>query len=139
MQNKYTFTMIKPSAFAKGDSGKIIDRINSEGFKIRAMKTTLLTKAEAASFYSVHKKKYFFEELVEFMCSGLIIVAILEKENAVENYRKLIGNTDPQKAAEGTIRKEFASSKRHNAVHGADSNENAQIEAGFFFPKREWM
>jgi nucleoside-diphosphate kinase len=132
MSNR-TFTMIKPDAFSKGHSGAIIDKIIKSGFRIVAMKLTKLTGDKAGEFYAVHKERPFYGELVEFMSSGPIIAAILEKENAVADFRKLIGATDPAKADEGTIRKLFAASVGENAVHGSDSDENAKIEGDFFF------
>lgn len=137
MAENRTFTMIKPDATSAGHTGKIIDRIIADGFTIRAMKWTSLSKEEAGRFYSVHRERPFFGELVDYMTSGPIVAAILEKENAVEEFRKLIGATDPQKAAEGTIRRSFATSIAANAVHGSDSNENAEIEGSFFFSQRE--
>ena len=125
--------MIKPDAFSKGFSGAILDKIEKAGFRIVAMKLTRLSKEKAGEFYAVHSERPFYGELVEFMSSGPIIAAILEKENAVENFRKLIGATDPAKADEGTIRKLFAESVGKNAIHGSDSNENAAIEGNFFF------
>jgi nucleoside-diphosphate kinase len=129
--------MIKPDAISKGYSGAILDRIINAGFSIRAMKRLKLTKEQAGEFYAVHKARPFYDELVEFMSSGPIIAAILEKENAVEDFRKLIGATDPAKADEGTVRKLYASSVGENAVHGSDSDENAVIESDFFFSKLE--
>lgn len=125
--------MIKPDAVGAGNSGKIIDQIIAAGFKIKAMKLTRLDEDKAGQFYGVHKGKGFYDELVEFMVSGNIIPMILEKENAVEDYRKLIGATNHLEAAEGTIRKQFATDLTQNAVHGADSDENAEIEGSFFF------
>lgn len=136
MSNK-TFTMIKPDAFANGHSGAILDQILKAGFKIVALKLTSLTPEKAGEFYAVHKARPFFGELVEFMSSGPIIAAILEKSNAVEDFRKLIGATDPAKADEGTIRKLFAENLGRNAIHGSDSNENALIEGTFFFSSLE--
>jgi nucleoside-diphosphate kinase len=133
MSGNTTFTIIKPQAVADGYIGPILYRIHQGGFRISAMRMLWLTRGEAERFYEVHKERPFYGELVEFMTSGPIVVAILEKENAVEAYRKLIGNTDPAKAEEGTIRKEFATSMTKNAVHGSDSDENAQIESSFFF------
>jgi nucleoside-diphosphate kinase len=133
MSGNTTFTIIKPQAVADGYIGPILYRIHQGGFRISAMRMLWLTKGEAERFYEVHKERPFYGELVEFMTSGPIVVAILQKENAVEAYRKLIGNTDPAKAEEGTIRKEFATSITKNAVHGSDSDENAQIESSFFF------
>ena len=129
--------MIKPEAVAAGNAGKIIDMIISKGFKIIALKYTKLSATEAGSFYEVHKERPFYGELVEYMASGPIYAAILEKENAVEDYRKLIGATDPAQAEEGTLRKRFAESKAKNAVHGSDSDENAAIEGNYFFSGRE--
>lgn len=136
MSNK-TFTMIKPDAFANGHSGVILDQIIRAGFAVRAMKLTRLSKEKAGAFYAIHKGKPFYEELVDFMSSGPIIAAILEKENAVEDFRRLIGATDPAKAEEGTIRKLYAASLGKNAIHGSDSDDNAQIEGNFFFSQLE--
>ena len=132
MSNR-TFTMIKPDAFSNGHSGAILDRIINEGFKIKALKMIKLSAEKAGEFYAVHKERPFYAELVTFMSSGPIIAAILEKDNAVESFRTLIGATNPAQAAEGTIRKQFATSVGENAVHGSDSNENAAIEGAFFF------
>ncbi len=132
-----TFTMIKPDAVANGHIGAILHRINAAGFRIVSMKLTRLSVEEASAFYAVHRERGFFNDLVSFMTSGPIVAAILEKENAVEDFRKLIGATDPQKADEGTIRRDFAQSIEANAVHGSDSNENAAIEGAFFFGVRE--
>lgn len=128
-----TFTMIKPDATGKGYTGAILDRMIKGGFSIKAMKWTRLTKEQAGIFYEVHKERPFYGELVDFMSSGCIVAAILEKDNAVADFRKLIGATNPAQADEGTIRKEFAASVGENAVHGSDSDENARIEASFFF------
>lgn len=125
--------MIKPDAFRNGHSGAILDRIIKEGFKIKALKMLKLSKEKAGEFYAVHKERPFYGELVDFMSSGPIITAILEKENAVEDFRKLIGATNPANAEEGTIRKMFATSVGENAVHGSDSDENAAIEGSFMF------
>lgn len=125
--------MVKPDAFGKGFTGGIIDQILGAGYKIKAMKALQLTKESASEFYAVHKERPFYGELVEFMSSGPIIAAILEKENAVADFRTLIGATNPANAAEGTIRKKYASSMGENAVHGSDSDENAKIEGDFFF------
>jgi nucleoside-diphosphate kinase len=125
--------MIKPDAFRNGHSGAILDRIINEGFKIKALKMIKLSAEKAGEFYAVHKERPFYAELVTFMSSGPIIAAILEKDNAVESFRTLIGATNPAQAAEGTIRKQFATSVGENAVHGSDSNENAAIEGAFFF------
>lgn len=132
-----TFTMIKPDATSKGYTGAILDQIIKAGFKIKAMKWTNLTPAQAGQFYEIHKERPFYGELVEFMSSGPIVAAILEKENAVADFRTLIGATNPAQAAEGTIRKNFAASIGENAVHGSDSDENAQIEGNFFFSRLE--
>jgi nucleoside-diphosphate kinase len=132
-----TFTMIKPDATSKGHTGAILDQIIKAGFKVKAMKWTKLTPEQAGQFYEVHKERPFYGELVDFMSSGPIVAAILEKENAVADFRILIGATNPAQAAEGTIRKNFAASMGENAVHGSDSDENAQIEASFFFSTTE--
>jgi nucleoside-diphosphate kinase len=136
MSNR-TFTMIKPDAFSKGHSGAIIDKIIKSGFRIVALKLTHLSEEKAGEFYAVHKERPFYGELVDFMSSGPIIAAILEKDNAVADFRKLIGATDPAKADEGTIRKLFAASIGENAIHGSDSDENAKIEGDFFFSALE--
>ncbi len=136
MSNR-TFTMIKPEAVAAGNTGKIIDMITSNGFKVIALKYTRLSKDEAGIFYEVRKERPFYGELVDYMASGPIIAAILEKSNAVSDFRTLIGATDPAEAAEGTLRKRFAESKAKNAVHGSDSDQNAIIEGNFFFSGRE--
>ena len=128
-----TFTMIKPDAMKNGHAGAILDKIIKAGYRIVALKQTLLSEAKAGEFYAVHKERPFYGELVSFMSSGIIIAAILEKDNAVADFRTLIGATDPAKAEEGTIRKMFATSLGENAVHGSDSDENAQIEGDFFF------
>ena len=128
-----TFTMIKPDATSKGYTGQIIDMITGAGFRIKAMKWVKLTEEKAGEFYAVHKERPFFGELVSFMSSGNIVAAILEKDDAVSEFRKLIGATDPLKADEGTIRKKYAASIGENAVHGSDSDENARIEGDFFF------
>lgn len=132
-----TFTMIKPDAVKAGHIGAILAKINEAGFRIKAMKMTKLSAEKAGQFYEVHKERPFYGELCEFMSSGHIIAAILEKENAVADFRTLIGATDPAKADEGTIRKMFAKSLGENAVHGSDSDENAQIEGSFFFSALE--
>ncbi len=137
MAGKRTFTMIKPDAVEANNTGKIIDMIIDAGFSIKAMKLTYLNKAEAETFYAVHSERPFFGELVEYMTSGPIVAAILEKDNAVADFRALIGATDPAEAAEGTIRQKYAESKAKNAVHGSDSDENAAIECGFHFSGRE--
>ncbi len=125
--------MIKPDAVAAGDSGKIIDLIIQSGFKIQALKLSRLSKEKAEEFYAIHKERGFFNDLIKFMTEGPIIAAILEKDNAVEDFRKLIGATNPANAAEGTIRKLYAKDIERNAVHGSDSDENAAIEASFHF------
>jgi nucleoside-diphosphate kinase len=132
-----TFGIIKPDAVRAGNQGKIIDRILQGGFKIRGMKLIHQTKQQAEGFYEVHRGKGFYEELTEFMSSGPCVVLALEKENAVPAWRELMGATNPAEAAEGTLRKEFASSIGENAVHGSDSNENAAIEISYFFSKLE--
>lgn len=132
MSNR-TFTMIKPDAFSKGHSGAILDKIIKDGFRVVALKLTKLSAEKAGEFYAVHKARPFYGELVSFMSSGPIIAAILEKENAVTDFRKLIGATDPAKADAGTIRKLYAASVGENAIHGSDSDENAGIESSFFF------
>ncbi len=136
MSNK-TFTMIKPDAVSSGYIGGILNQINEAGFRISAMKMTQLSRSDAEQFYAIHKDRPFFGELVEYMTSGPIVAAILEKSNAVEDFRKLIGATDPAQAEEGTIRKKYATSIAANAVHGSDSDDNALIEGNFFFPTRE--
>ena len=128
-----TFTMIKPDAFKAGSTGLILNKIIENGFKIKALRLTSLSKEKAEACYAVHSERPFFSSLVEFMSSGPIVAAILEKDNAVESFRKLIGATNPAEAAEGTIRKLYATSIQYNAVHGSDSDENAMIEANFFF------
>jgi nucleoside-diphosphate kinase len=132
-----TFTMVKPDAFSKGHSGAILDQIIKAGYRIVALKLVRLTSEKAGEFYEIHKERPFYGELVKFMSSGPVIAAILEKENAVSEFRKLIGATDPAKAEEGTIRKLFASSLGENAIHGSDSDENAAIESNFFFSALE--
>ena len=137
MVTNRTFTMLKPDSIEKGNVGAILDKINTAGFKIVAMKMTHMTKADAQEFYAVHKERPFYDELVSFMTRGPIVAAILEKENAVEDFRALIGATNPAEAAEGTIRKLYAESMSINAVHGSDSDENAAIECAFHFSGRE--
>ena len=136
MSNR-TFTMIKPDATKKGNTGAILQMINVAGFRIVAMKMTHLSAVKAGEFYAVHAERPFYSELVHFMSSGPITAAILEKDNAVEDFRKLIGATNPANADEGTIRKLYATSISENAVHGSDSDENALIEGDFFFSKLE--
>lgn len=137
MATNRTFTMLKPDSVKKGHIGAILEKINAAGFRIAAMKMTQMTVADAKAFYAVHSERPFFGELVEFMSSGPIVAAILEKNNAVEDFRVLIGATNPADAAEGTIRKLYASSMGENAVHGSDSDENAAIEGAFHFAGRE--
>ncbi|ADV50040.1 nucleoside-diphosphate kinase [Cellulophaga sp. E16_2] len=132
-----TFTMLKPDAVQNGHIGAILDKINAAGFKIVAMKYTQLSKRDAQAFYAVHSERPFYGELVDFMSRGPIVAAILEKDNAVEDFRALIGATNPAEAADGTIRKMFATSLGENAVHGSDSDENAAIEGAFHFSGRE--
>lgn len=133
MSGRLTFTMIKPDAVANGHTGKIIDHILQKGFRLVAMKYTRLTPERAGEFYDIHRERPFFKDLVDFMSSGAIVAAILEKDNAVADFRETIGATDPQKAAPGTIRNLYAKSIDANAVHGSDSDENAMKEASFFF------
>ena len=137
MATNKTFTMLKPDAVEKGHVGAIIEKITASGFRIVAMKLTQMTKQDAETFYAIHKERPFFGELVEYMTRGPIVAAILEKDNAVEDFRTLIGATNPAEAAEGTIRKMFAVSISENAVHGSDSDENAAIEGAFHFSGRE--
>lgn len=137
MTGNRTFTMIKPDAVEKGYIGAILQKITAAGFKIVAMKYTQLSQRDAETFYAVHNERPFFGELVEFMTRGPIVAAVLEKDNAVEDFRALIGATNPADAAEGTIRKLYASSVAENAVHGSDSDENAEIESNFHFAGRE--
>ena len=136
MSNR-TFTMIKPDAVENGHIGAILEKINGAGFKIVALKLTKLSKERAEKFYQVHSKRPFYGELVAFMSRGPIVAAILEKENAVEEFRTLIGSTNPADAEEGTIRKLYATSMGENAVHGSDSDENASLEGAFHFSKEE--
>ena len=137
MATNRTFTMLKPDAIEKGFTGAIIEKINSAGFRIVAMKQTQMSKNDARTFYDIHRDRPFFGDLVDYMTRGPIIAAILEKENAVEDFRSLIGATNPAEAADGTIRKAFATSISENAVHGSDSDENAFIEGSFHFSGRE--
>lgn len=137
MAGNRTFTMLKPDAIENGHMGKIIDMIIQAGFEIKAMKYTRLTEEQAKKFYEVHADRPFYGELVEYMTSGPIVAAILEKDNAVADFRTLIGATDPAEAADGTIRKLYAESKAKNAVHGSDSDENAEIEGKFHFTEAE--
>jgi nucleoside-diphosphate kinase len=137
MTGNLTFTMIKPSAVSSGYSGPIIAKFTEGGFRIVAMKKHQLTRRQAESFYEVHKERPFYADLVEFMISGPVVAAILEKENAVESFRNFIGATDPAKAAQGTIRQLYGTSLSENAVHGSDSDENAARECSFFFSELE--
>tara|TARA_Y100000768_G_scaffold377771_1_gene351404 strand:+ start:367 stop:840 length:474 start_codon:yes stop_codon:yes gene_type:complete len=137
IMSNITFIMIKPDAVERGLIGDILKDIIDAGFKIRALKLTQLSLYEAKLFYSVHSERPFFDELTKFMSRSPIVAAVLEKENAVSEFRNLIGDTDPFNAGEGTIRKKYAISKGENSVHGSDSDENAKIEAGFHFSGRE--
>ena len=137
MAGSITFSMIKPDAYGAGNSGAILKMIEEAGFRIKAMKLTKLSPERAGKFYEIHKARPFYGELCAYMSSGPIVALVLEKTNAVEEFRKLIGATDPSKAADGTIRKLFAKSIEANAVHGSDSDENANIEANFFFSQFE--
>lgn len=137
MTTNRTFTMIKPHAVASNSIGGIIAMIEAAGFRIVAMKKTQLSATEAGKFYEVHKERPFYNDLCEMMSAGAIVPMILEKSNAVQDFRALIGSTDPSEAAEGTIRKKFALSKSENAIHGSDSDENASIESNFFFAQTE--
>ncbi|MDC0635115.1 nucleoside-diphosphate kinase [Flavobacteriaceae bacterium] len=137
MANNRTFTMLKPDSVEKGNIGPILEKITSSGFRIVAMKLTQLTTADAEAFYDIHKERPFFGDLVKYMTRGPIVAAILEKDNAVEDFRALIGATNPAEAADGTIRNMFADSISENAVHGSDSDENAAIEGAFHFSGRE--
>ena len=132
-----TFTMLKPDSVEKGNIGPILEKINSAGFRIVAMKLTQMSNKDARNFYSIHRERPFFDELVSYMTRGPIIAAVLEKEDAVEQFRLLIGSTDPSAAASGTIRKLFATSISENAIHGSDTNENALIESKFHFSEEE--
>lgn len=137
MAGNRTFTMIKPHAVAEGKAGKIIAMLEAGGFKIVAIKKTQLNPKQAGKFYAIHKERPFYDELCEMMSAGPIFPIVLEKENAVLDFRTFIGATDPDQAAEGTVRKLYANSKSENAIHGSDSDENAQIEASFFFSETE--
>ncbi len=137
MAGRFTFTMVKPSAVSRNYIGPILKMINEADFRIVAMKMTKMSVHQAEEFYAIHRGKPFYNSLVAFMSSGPIVAAILEKDNAVEDYRKLIGSTNPADAAEGTIRKLYAESLEKNAVHGSDSDENAVIECDFFFSRIE--
>jgi len=137
MRTDRTFTMLKPDSVEKGNVGPILEKITGAGFRIAAMRLTQMTKAEAEAFYAIHNERPFFGELVEYMTRGPIVAAVLEKDNAVDDFRTLIGATNPAEAAEGTIRKLYAASIGENAVHGSDSNENAEIESQFHFAGKE--
>jgi len=137
MSGNYTFTIIKPDAVSKEHIGPILAMINKAGFHIEAMKLVRFSKHQAEIFYDVHVERPFYNDLVKFMTSGPVVVAILEKENAVADYRKLIGSTNPGDAADGTVRKLYGTSIERNAVHGSDSSENGVIEVNFFFSKAE--
>ena len=137
MAGNRTFTMIKPDAVESKNIGNILQMITDAGFEIKAMKYTRLTEEQAKKFYEVHAERPFYQELVDYMISGPIVAAILEKDNAVADFRALIGATDPSEAEEGTIRKKYAESKAKNAVHGSDSDENAKIEGEFHFSAQE--
>ncbi len=137
MRTDRTFTMLKPDAVEKGHIGAILEKINAAGFRIVAMKLTQMTTDDAKKFYAIHKERPFYGELVEYMTRGPIVAAILEKSNAVEDFRTLIGATNPEDAADGTIRKLYAASIGENAVHGSDSDENAAIEGAFHFAERD--
>lgn len=137
MINNYTFSIIKPDAVRSGKTGPILSMINAAGFEIAAMKMLRLTRQQAEEFYAVHRERGFYQALVEFMTSGPVVVMVLRHDNAVEQFRKLIGNTDPAKAEPGTVRAEFATDIQMNAVHGSDSDENAERETKFFFSSIE--
>ncbi|MDB4298480.1 nucleoside-diphosphate kinase [Flavobacteriaceae bacterium] len=137
MRTDRTFTMLKPDSVEKGNIGAIVDKINAAGFRIVAMKLTHMTTQDAQEFYAVHSERPFYGELVDYMTRGPVVAAILEKDNAVADFRTLIGATNPADAAEGTIRKLYAASMGENAVHGSDSDENAAIEGAFHFSGRE--
>ena len=132
-----TLTIIKPDSVRKGNFGKIISRLESEGFRVLGIKKMALTQKQAEGFYAVHRERPFYRALVEYMTSGPVYVAALERDNAVAQLRKVMGATDPAKADEGTIRKDFGESIEQNAIHGSDSDENAAIEIGFFFAQAE--
>ena len=137
MKNNRTFTMLKPDSIEKGNIGSILEKITASGFRVVAMKLTQLTVHDAEKFYDIHKDRPFFADLVGYMTRGPILAAVLEKDNAVDDFRTLIGSTNPAEAAEGTIRNMFADSISENAIHGSDSNENAAIESAFHFSARE--
>jgi nucleoside-diphosphate kinase len=137
MNSDYTFSIIKPDAVRAGNTGPILSQINEAGFEIAAMRMLRITRPQAEEFYAVHRERSFYPDLVEFMISGPVVVLVLRHENAVEEFRKLIGNTDPAKADKGTVRARFATNVQMNAVHGSDSPENAAREANFFFSSIE--
>ena len=137
MKTNRTFTMLKPDSIEDGYMLPILNKISESGFKIIALKYKKMNREEALEFYSIHSEKPFFNDLINFITRGPIVAAVLEKDNAVEDFRKLIGSTDPNEAEEGTIRKSFARSKGENAVHGSDSDENANVEISFHFDKTE--
>ena len=137
MKKNRTFTMLKPDSVEKGNIGSILEKITASGFRVVAMKLTQLTVHDAERFYDIHKERPFFADLVGYMTRGPIVAAVLEKDNAVDDFRTLIGSTNPAEAAEGTIRNMFADSISENAIHGSDSNENAAIESAFHFSARE--
>ena len=137
MTTNRTFTMLKPDSVEKGNIGAILEKINSAGFRIVAMKLTQMSNKDARNFYSIHRERPFFDELVSYMTRGPIVAVVLEKEDAVEQFRLLIGSTDPAAAAAGTIRKLFATSISENAIHGSDTNENALIESRFHFSEED--
>ncbi len=137
MDETFTLAIIKPCAVKNNQTGPILSIINKAGFRISCIKSTWMTRRQAEKFYAIHRGRDFFAGLVEFMSSGYVIVALLEKDNAVEDFRKLIGSTDPQEAADGTIRKLFGQSTRQNAIHGSDCAESAREEYDYFFPKIE--
>ena len=134
-----TFTIIKPDSVRKGNFGKILSRLESEGFRVLGLKKVSLSRKEAEGFYGVHRERPFFASLVDFMTSGPVYVAALERENAVPHLRQVMGATDPKKADKGTVRAEFGESIEQNAIHGSDSNENAAIEVSFFFSQSELL
>lgn len=137
MSKSFTFSMIKPDGVENGHIGPVLEKISKAGFKIIALKLTHLTKNDAESFYSIHNQRPFYKDLVSFITRGPVVAMVLEKENAVDDFRTLIGSTNPLDAADGTIRKLFAKSVGENAIHGSDSNENAIIESSFHFSNRE--
>ena len=137
MTTNRTFTILKPDSVEKGNIGAIFEKINSAGFRIVAMKLTQMSNEDARNFYSIHRERPFFDELVSYMTRGPIVAAVLEKEDAVEEFRLLIGSTDPTTATDGTIRKLFATSISENAIHGSDSNKNVLIESRFHFSEEE--